>query len=135
MTQNLNPREKHFFAQKERERLNLKVKFIDKKSKNAPNFAKNPISNHISNHNLFPNFQTNSQINELTNELTKLDGFYNFFGANTVKNTNLEDFDNLKIQIFGEQEYCLLANFLGIKINNFYLESSIFDLENYLENL
>lgn len=135
LTQNLNPREKHFFAQKEREKLNLKVRFIDKKSKNVP------IKNSILNNNLKNNSQTQtSNILSFPNpsldlDQVQLEGFYNFFGANTIKSTNLEEFINLKNQIFGANEYCLLANFLGIKINDFYLESQIFDLENCLEIL
>lgn len=168
VTKNLNPREKHFFAQTQREKLNAKVKFVDKKSRNAPqneqnnpnfhsifsssfdqkinsfqknisqNIWQNPRNSNFSNANSSQN-QFQNQVQTFGSffnlESSKLEGFYNFFGSKVVKNTNLEEFENLKKQIFGECEYCLLANFLGIKINDFYLESSVFDLENYLRTL
>ena len=56
------------------------------------------------------------------------DGFYSFYGLEQVLQMSKSAFEKLKLEVFGDTEYCLLANFLGIQTPEFYLESEIFDL-------
>ena len=34
-------------------------------------------------------------------------------------------FENLKLEIFGETDYCLLANFLSLRTPDFHLEAEV----------
>ncbi len=56
---------------------------------------------------------------------TQNDGFYAFYGNKSAMEMSKLAFENLKLEIFGETDYCLLANFLSLRTPDFHLEAEV----------